>query len=1625
MTFPATTVVSLVPTAAGGYIFSYWTGDLGGNADPGSVTMDANKTVGAVFSNSASTITITLGAHTNGIIEWSLDNSVYNSFPSSGELKVEINTPVWLRATGTSPYEFSSWYGNIDATETNPYAFDGSASIIANALFYDTTGGEGTSYVVIKLGAHDNGTITWSLDDLVYSSFPTSGELKVDINTPVWIQAEGASPYEFSSWYGDILPTYANPYAFNGSASITANALFYDPTGGEGTSYIVITLGAHTNGTITWSLDDITYYAFPTSGELKVEIDTPVWIQAEGVSLYEFSSWYGDIASTETNPYAFDGSESITANALFYDPTGGEGTSYIIIKLGAHDNGIIEWSLDDVKYNAFPASGELKVDINTPVWIQAEGASPYEFSSWYGDILPTYANPYAFNGSVSITANALFYDPTGGEGVSYIVITLGSHTNGVITWSLDDSDYYAFPTSGELKVEIDTPVWIQAEGVSPYEFSSWYGDILPTELNPYAFDGSASITANALFYDQSGGEGTSYIVITLGAHDNGTIEWSLDNAVYSSFPTSGELKVDINTPVWIQAEGASPYEFSSWYGDILPTYANPYAFNGSVSITANALFYDPTGGEGVSYIVITLGAHTNGTITWSLDDGDYYAFPTSGELKVEIDTPVWIKAEGVSPYEFSSWYGNIDATETNPYAFDGSASITANALFYDPSGGEGISYIVVTLGAHTNGIIEWSLDNSVYSSFPASGELKVDINTPVWIQAEGNAPYEFSSWYGDILPTDTNPYAFNGSVSITANALFYDPSGGEGTSYIVITLGAHDNGIITWSLDDLTYYVFPASGELKLEIDTPVWIQAEGAAPYIFSSWYGDIAPTDANPYAFDGSVSITANALFYDPTGGEGTSYIVITLGAHTNGVITWSLDDDTYNAFPTSGELKVEIDTPVWIKAEGNAPYEFSSWYGDILPTYANPYAFNGSVSITANALFYDPSGGEGTSYIIITLGAHDNGIITWSLDDLTYYVFPVSGELKLEIDTPVWIQAEGISPYVFSSWYGDIAPTDANPYAFDGSASITANALFYDPTGGEGTSYIVITLGAHTNGVITWSLDDGTYNAFPASGELKVEIDTPVWIKAEGTAPYVFSSWYGDIDATELNPYAFDGSESITANALFYDPTGGEGTSYIVITLGAHTNGVIEWSLDDVTYNAFPTSGDLKVEINTPVWLFAEGIGAYEFSSWYGDIAATEANPYAFDGSVSITVNALFYDPTGGEGISYIVITLGAHTNGEIMWSLDGDTYNAFPTSGDLKVEINTPVWLFAEGTGAYEFSYWTGGIGAGETNPYLYDGSESIEVGAVFYDAGGTVDVDYYVVTIGNTDHGIVQWSLTGAEWWDFDLSGGVYSKTFPVGTKPIYIMAAADAGYAFSRWSGDISGNGNPYEYADEESITVNAVFLFEYHVTVSYDSAAVVEYTFDDWATVAGVIVFGPEGGHETLTILDGTALGIRVASDHAGYRVEWDDHSFVRSVGEIYTHVVHEDFEVTLYMIKEGEGINVTTVVSLTFILLALLLLIAFLVQRPRIVGLVIQGGTGVKGVRIEYAVKKKGKSASPVKSVTSGNDGRYKIYAPRESEVTIVSVTKEGSDVSGETLATVMIKQKVTEMNIAARAK
>ena len=119
------TGVTLTATANSGYVFSYWTGDLTGTANPGYLTMDARKSVTANFSgsNKPSDFAGTVDSMTAITWSWTSSNTDWQSI-AAGVLRTVLAATLTppLPESETCPRDGSRLlFGTIDVSGANTY----------------------------------------------------------------------------------------------------------------------------------------------------------------------------------------------------------------------------------------------------------------------------------------------------------------------------------------------------------------------------------------------------------------------------------------------------------------------------------------------------------------------------------------------------------------------------------------------------------------------------------------------------------------------------------------------------------------------------------------------------------------------------------------------------------------------------------------------------------------------------------------------------------------------------------------------------------------------------------------------------------------------------------------------------------------------------------------------------------------------------------------------------------------------------------------------------------------------------------------------------------------------------------------------------------------------------------------------------------------------------------------------------------------------------------------------------------------------------------------------------------------------------------------------------------------
>ncbi len=288
------TVVTLTATAASGYAFSNWTGDVTGTANPTTVTMNGNKTVTANFAF-YKYFAYVVNETIPGIV------SGYTINSTTGALAAIAASPF---AAGSNPYSIA-----VDPTGNFVY--------VANGYSYDVSGytidsatGALTAIAASPFAAGSNP---------VFVAIDPKGKFVYVVNE----YSNDVSGYTINSTTGALAAIAASPFA----AGSNPYSMAVDPTGKF--AYVVNlgswTLSAYTINSTTGALTPIPGSPYATGSQpwsVAVDPTGKFAYVANAISFnisgYTINSSTGALTAMPGSPFATE------ANAVFIavDPTG-------------------------------------------------------------------------------------------------------------------------------------------------------------------------------------------------------------------------------------------------------------------------------------------------------------------------------------------------------------------------------------------------------------------------------------------------------------------------------------------------------------------------------------------------------------------------------------------------------------------------------------------------------------------------------------------------------------------------------------------------------------------------------------------------------------------------------------------------------------------------------------------------------------------------------------------------------------------------------------------------------------------------------------------------------------------------------------------------------------------------------------------------------------------------------------------------------------------------------------------------------------------------------------------------------------------------------------------------------
>jgi uncharacterized repeat protein (TIGR02543 family) len=173
------TVVTLTGIPATGYTFTGWSGDLRSTMNPATVTMDANRTITAIFA--INTYIITVNVSGSGSVAKFPDQVTYSH-----------GTSVQLIATPAAGWKFTGWIEDL-TTVTNPVTLIVSRAHSIVAQFEPVAPSLTSSLGIVVVG---EGSVVRSPDRDLFDPIET-----------VELRAVPATGWTFTEWTGDLSGT--------------------------------------------------------------------------------------------------------------------------------------------------------------------------------------------------------------------------------------------------------------------------------------------------------------------------------------------------------------------------------------------------------------------------------------------------------------------------------------------------------------------------------------------------------------------------------------------------------------------------------------------------------------------------------------------------------------------------------------------------------------------------------------------------------------------------------------------------------------------------------------------------------------------------------------------------------------------------------------------------------------------------------------------------------------------------------------------------------------------------------------------------------------------------------------------------------------------------------------------------------------------------------------------------------------------------------------------------------------------------------------------------------------------------------------------------------------------------
>lgn len=584
-TYDEDTTVTLTATAASGWEFTGWSGNASGTSRTIQVTMDANKTVVANFSQTTQTqYTLTVTTSGNGSVS-----------PAGGTY--DAGTTVTLSATPASGWTFSGWSGDVSGT-ANTIQVTMNANKTVRATFTESS----TARYTLSVSTSGNGSVS-----------PGGGSY--DAGSTVTLYATPDSGWEFAGWSGDangsspsvqvtmnsnksVRATFTETsqgdtsLTYQAEATSLSNAVIEtEHSGYTGSGYVNFDNETGSSLTFTVNADSAGYaeltfrFANGSTSSRPMDIEVNGSARISGHAFPATGAWTS-WSETSASVYLSQGTNSI--EAISSGSEGGPNMDRIIV---TGDLGELETYTLTVNTNgngSVTPSGGTYTE-GTDVTLTATPASGWAFSSWSGGA--SGSNPsvtITMNSNVTVTAN--FEESEEEDLPPYanwpLTGDLGVHDPCMIK---ENGVYYIFGTGVGIpyKRSYDGLAWSDA-GTVFRSYPSWANIYVPNhESNIWAPDIQYHNGTYYLYYSVSTfGENTSAIgLATCTSLSSGN--WQDQGMVIRSTSSNNYNCIDPNMVV--DQSGRVWLAFGSFWSGLKLVELNSSTMKPSSSATIHSL----------------------------------------------------------------------------------------------------------------------------------------------------------------------------------------------------------------------------------------------------------------------------------------------------------------------------------------------------------------------------------------------------------------------------------------------------------------------------------------------------------------------------------------------------------------------------------------------------------------------------------------------------------------------------------------------------------------------------------------------------------------------------------------------------------------------------------------------------------------------------------------------------------------------------------------------------------------------------------------------------------------------------------------------------------------------------